>query len=120
MDTLAQKQLTIWNYVADAGVFVVSKQVMDSFAPADRELVMACAKDAAKAQIEASRKGIGVDADRSSILEMERRGVTVTTLTNDQKAAFARATRPVFDKWAQTVGGDLVRRAETAIRGARA
>jgi hypothetical protein len=38
--------------------------------------------------------------------------VTVTTLSDAEKQAFARATRPVFDKWAQTVGADLVRRAE--------
>ncbi|PWS37535.1 C4-dicarboxylate ABC transporter [Falsiroseomonas bella] len=120
MDTLAQKQLTIWNYVADAGLFVVAKQVMDSFSPADRTLIMDCARDAAKAQIAASRKGIGIDGDRSSIEEMVRRGVTVTTLDNDQKAAFGRVTRPVYDKWAQTVGTDLVRRAEAAVRGARA
>lgn len=120
MDTLAQRHLTIWNYVADAGVFVVSKQVMDSFAPADRQLVQECARDAAKAQIEASRKGIGVDADRSSLEELARRNVTVTTLSDAEKQAFARATRPVYDKWAQTVGADLVRRAEAAIRGARA
>ncbi len=120
MDTLAQRHLTVWNYVADAGVFTVAKSVMDSFAPADRQLVIDCAKDAAKAQIEASRKGIGVDADRSSLEELGRRGVTVTTLSDAEKQAFARATRPVYDKWAQTVGPDLVRRAEAAIRGARA
>ncbi len=120
MDTLAQRHLTVWNYVADAGVFVVSKQVMDSFAPADRQLVQECARDAARAQIEASRKGIGVDADRSSLEELGRRGVTVTTLSDAEKQAFARATRPVYDKWAQTVGPDLVRRAEAAVRGARA
>lgn len=120
MDTLAQRHLTVWNYVADAGVFVVSKQVMDSFAPADRQLVQECARDAARAQIAASRKGIGVDADRSSLEELGRRGVTVTTLSDAEKQAFARATRPVYDKWAQTVGADLVRRAEAAVRGARA
>jgi tripartite ATP-independent transporter DctP family solute receptor len=120
MDTLAQRHLTIWNYVADAAVFVVSKQVMESFAPADRQLVMDCAKDAARAQIEASRKGIGVDADRSSLEELARRNVTVTSLSDAEKQAFARATRPVYDKWAQTVGPELVRRAEAAIRGARA
>jgi tripartite ATP-independent transporter DctP family solute receptor len=119
MDTLAQKQLTIWNYVADAGIFVVGKQVMESLSPADRQLVTDCAKEAARAQIAASRKGIGIGGDRSSIEEMERRGVTVTVLSDADKQAFARATRPVFDKWAQTVGTDLVRRAEAAIRGAR-
>jgi TRAP-type C4-dicarboxylate transport system substrate-binding protein len=35
MDTLAQKHLTIWNYCADAAIFVASKAVMDSFAPPD-------------------------------------------------------------------------------------
>ena len=120
MDTLAQRHLTIWNYVADAGIFVVGKQVMDSFAPADRDLVRACAAEAAREQIALSRKGIGIDGDRSSLEEAARRGVTVTTLSAQEKEAFARATRPVFDKWSQTVGGDLVRRAEAAIRGARA
>ncbi|WP_372619639.1 TRAP transporter substrate-binding protein DctP [Falsiroseomonas sp.] len=120
MDTLAQKHLTIWNYVADAGIFVVGKRVLESFSPADRTLITDCAKEAAQAQIAASRKGIGIDGDRSSIEEMERRGVTVTALSDAEKQAFARATRPVFDKWAQTVGADLTRRAEAAIRGARA
>ncbi len=120
MDALAQKHLTIWNYVADAGIFVVAKQVMDSFSPADRELVRACAQQAAQEQIALCRKGIGLDSDRSSITEMERRGVTVTELDAEQKANFARVTRPVFDKWSQTVGADLTRRAEAAIRAARA
>ena len=120
MDTLAQKQLTIWNYVADAGIFVVGKQVLESFSPADRQLVTDCAKEAALAQIAGSRKGIGIGGDRSSIEEMERRGVTVTVLSDAEKQVFARATRPVFDKWARTVGPDLVSRAEAAIRAARA
>jgi tripartite ATP-independent transporter DctP family solute receptor len=120
MDTLAQRHLTIWNYVADAGIFLLSKQVMDSFTPADRELVTACAREAAEEQIVAGRKGLGADGDRSSLDELQRRNVTVTTLTDAQKQVFARATRPVFDKWAQTVGADLVRRAEAAIARARA
>jgi tripartite ATP-independent transporter DctP family solute receptor len=120
MDTLAQRHLTIWNYVADAGIFLLSKSVMDSFNAADRELVTACAREAAEEQIVAGRKGLGADGDRSSLDELARRNVTVTTLSDAEKQAFARATRPVFDKWAGNVGTDLVRRAEAAIRGARA
>ena len=119
MDTLAQRQLTIWNYVADAGIFLLSKQVMDSFTPADRDLVIACAREAAEEQIVAGRRGLGAGGDRSSLDELARRNVTVTTLTDAEKQAFARVTRPVFDKYAQTVGADLVRRAEAAIRAAR-
>ncbi len=119
MDTLAQKHLTIWNYVADAGLFVVSKPIMDSFTPADRDLVRACAVEAANAQIIASRAGLGRDGDRTSLDELTRRGVTTTTLTDAQKAAFATLTKPVYDKWAQTVGAELVRKAEAAIRTVR-
>ncbi len=120
MDTLAQRHLSIWNYVADAGIFLLSKQVMDSFTPADRDLVIACAREAAEEQIVAGRRGLGAGGDRSSLDELARRNVTVTTLSDAEKQVFATATRPVFDKWAQTVGSDLVRRAEAAIRGARA
>jgi TRAP-type transport system periplasmic protein len=79
MDTLAQKHLTIWNYVADAGVFVVAKQVMDSFAPADRDLVIACAREAAQ---EADRREPQGHRHRRRPLcarGMRRRGVTVTS-----------------------------------------
>jgi TRAP-type transport system periplasmic protein len=116
MDTLAQRHLTVWNYVADAGIFVASRQVMESFAPADRDLVVACAREAAQAQIAASRKGTGAGGDRSSFEELARRGVATVELTAEEKAAFARATRPVYDKWAQTVGAELVRKAEAAVR----
>lgn len=120
MDTLAQKYLTIWNYVADAGIFVVAKSVMDSFNAADRTLIIEAAREAARQQIAASRRGIGIDGDRSAFEECARRGVAVAELTAAEKEAFARATRPVFDKWAQTVGRPLVEKAEAAIRRATA
>lgn len=120
MDTLAQKYLTIWNYVADAGIFVVSKQVMESFAPADRELVIACAREAALKQIADTRKGTGINGDRSAFEECARRGVEVTELTPAEKTVFAQATKPVFDKWAQTVGMPLVQKAQAAVSRATA
>lgn len=120
MDTLAQKHLTIWNYVADAGIFVVGKQVMESFTPADRELVTACAREAAQKQIAESRKGIGIGGDRSAFEECARRGVAVAELTAAEKQVFAQATRPVLDKWAQTVGTALVQKAQAAVARATA
>jgi tripartite ATP-independent transporter DctP family solute receptor len=112
MDTLAQKHLTIWNYVADAGIFHVAKSVWDSFSKADQEIIAESAKEAARRQIAAARKGLGADGDRSSLDELARRNVEVTTLTLEQKRVFAEATRPVFDKWAAQVGADLVRKAQ--------
>lgn len=120
MDTLAQKHLTIWNYVADAGIFLAAKSVMEGFSQPDRDLIIACARDAAQKQIAESRKGIGIGGDRSALEECARRGVAVAELTAAEKTAFANATRPVFDKWAQTVGRPLVEKAQAAIARATA
>ena len=42
-------------------------------------------------------------------------GVTVTQLTPEQREAFVKATRPVYDKWKPTIGANLVDMAEKAI-----
>jgi TRAP-type transport system periplasmic protein len=116
METLAQKHLTVWNYVNDPLVFAVSKQVMNSFSAADQELVRDCAIEAGRYEITATRKGLGANGDRSALDELQKRGVEVVELTDAEKRAFAQATRPVFDKWAGTIGRDLVQKAEAAIR----
>jgi TRAP-type transport system periplasmic protein len=117
MDTLAQKHLTVWNYVNDPLIFALSKSVWSSFSAADQQLVRDCAEEAGRQQIALTRKGLGMDGgDRSSMDELQRRGVQAVALDAAEKRAFAQATRPVFDKWAANVGADLVRKAESAIR----
>ena len=121
MDTLAQKHLTVWNYVNDPLIFTLSRTVWNSFNDADKQLVRECAEEAGRQQIALTRRGLGLDgADDSSMQELRRRGVEVTVLTAQEKAAFARATRPVYEKWSQTVGAELVRKAEAAVRAAAA
>ncbi len=115
MDTLAQRHLTVWNYCADAGIFHVARSVWESFSRADQEIVAESAREAARRQIAAARKGIG-EGDRSSFEELARRNVAVVELSDAEKQAFARATRGVFDTWASRIGIDLVRKAEAAIR----
>jgi TRAP-type transport system periplasmic protein len=62
MDTLAQRHMTIWNYVNDALIFGLSKTVMASFTPADQELVRECAREAARNNIALARRGLGIPA----------------------------------------------------------
>ena len=115
MDALAQKHLTLWNYCADAGIVAISKQALAGFEPRDREIVVEAAREAGQAGNNAARKGLGLNGDRSSLDECARRGVEVITSTDAEKRAFAQATRAVYDKWAATVGTDLVRKAEATI-----
>ena len=53
--------------------------------------------------------------DTELLKQIASHGVTVTRLTEDQRKAFQTATKAVYDKWAQQVGRDLVKAAETAI-----
>ena len=114
MQTVGQKFVTTWGYVADPLVFVVNKEIWASWTPADQAIVRQAAIDAGKEEIAIARKGL-VEADKPVLKDIAGMGVTVTSLTPDERAAFVKATRPVYDKWKSTIGADLVAKAEQAI-----
>ncbi|WP_295002665.1 DctP family TRAP transporter solute-binding subunit [uncultured Dechloromonas sp.] len=114
LPTVGQKYLTLWHYVADPLIFVVNKQVWNSWTPADREAVRQAALQAGRENVDKARKGIAGN-DNAVLKQIEAAGVTVTQLTPAQRDAFVQATRPVYDKWAKTIGADLVKKAEAAI-----
>jgi len=114
LPTVGQKYLTLWHYVADPLIFVVNKQVWNSWTPADREAVRQAALQAGRENVEKARKGIAGN-DNAVLKQIEAAGVTVTQLNPAQRDAFVQATRPVYDKWTKTIGADLVKKAEAAI-----
>ena len=114
LDAVQQKHLTIWNYTADANIFHVATPIWNAFSAADKDVVRASAEEAAKEHTAATRKGISAP-DRSSYDELARRKVEVVILSEGEKDAFRKATRPMFDNWAGQIGADLAKAAETAI-----
>ncbi|AVS82456.1 C4-dicarboxylate ABC transporter [Paracidovorax avenae] len=112
--TVAQKYVTIWGYMNDPLIFVVNKDIWNSWTPADREIVRQAAIDAGKEEITIARKGM-VEADKPLLKEIAGHGVTVTQLTPEERQAFVQATRPVFEKWKGQIGADLVNAAEKAV-----
>ncbi|QNP57921.1 DctP family TRAP transporter solute-binding subunit [Paenacidovorax monticola] len=114
LHTVAQKHITMWGYMNDPLIFVVNKDIWNSWTPADREAVKQAAIDAGKEQIAIARKGM-VEADKPLLKDINANGVTVTQLSPTEREAFVKATRPVFDKWKGQIGADLVGQAEKAI-----
>lgn len=114
MHTVGQKFVTTWGYVADPLIFVVNKDVWNSWTPADREIVRQAAVEAGQQEIALARKGL-VEADKPLLKEVAGMGVTVTNLTPAERDAFVKATRPVYEKWKGTIGADLVNQAEKDI-----
>ncbi len=114
LHTVAQKHITMWGYMNDPLVFVVNKEVWNSWTPADREAVKQAAIEAGREEIAIARKGV-IEADKPLLKQIGDLGVTVTQLSPAEREAFVKATRPVYDKWKGQIGADLVQAAEKAI-----
>ena len=114
MQNVGQKFVTAWGYVADPLIFVVNKDIWNSWTPADQAIVRQAALDAGKQEIAIARKGL-TEADKPAFKDIAAMGVNVTFLTPEEREVFVKATRPVYDKWKNTVGAALVKEAEDAI-----
>ena len=114
MQTIGQKNVTLWGYVADPLIFVVNKEVWASWTPEDRNIVKEAALEAGRQEIQIARKGL-IAPDLSAITEVEKLGVNVVTLTPAEREQFVKATRKVYQKWSKSVGQDLVNKAEKAV-----
>ena len=102
---LNQKHLTLWNYIADAGLFIAKKEVWENWTPEDRTLVREAAVQAA--------------AEFTTLTALASHGGQVVTTEQTDVEAFRKATRPVYEKWTQTVGDDLARKAEEVVAKSR-
>jgi len=111
LDTLGVRQLMLWGAVAECAVFAANKAAWDGWTVEQR----AVARDAA---LEAARglPALARAENDAALIELRKRGMTVTRLTATGRAAFAAAARGVYDKWAAVAGPDLVRAAEAAVR----
>jgi len=114
LHTVAQKHITMWGYVADPLIFVVNKDIWASWTEADRAIVKQAAIDAGKQEIAIARKGLA-EADRPLLKDIAGQGVTITQLSPQERDAFVKVTRPVYDKWKNQIGVNLVNAAEKSI-----
>ena len=110
--------ITVWHYVIDPLMLTVNNQVLASFTPEDQEIVKMAATQAAKEQLAVVRKGL-IAPDLSAFDILKENGMEVTFLSDEAKAAFKEKTAPVRDKWTETVGPDLVKKADAAIKSSR-
>ena len=114
LQTVGQKYVTTWGYMADPLVFVVNKDIWATWSKADQDIVRQAAVDAGKQEIVIARKGL-VEPGKPLLKDIAGMGVTVTQLTPEQREAFVKVTRPVYEKWKPTVGVNLVEMAEKAV-----
>ena len=81
-----QKYLTMWNYSYENDLFIANTEIWESLNENTRQLLTECAKEAC----EWGRDTL--EAEEAELLKgFEENGMTITYLTDEQKAAFADA-----------------------------
>ncbi len=103
-----QKHLALTNHQFQMTPFVMSKRSWDKLSDADKKAVQEAAAEATALQRKLSQ-----EADDKLLAELKAKGVQVTT---PDKAAFAKATAEVDDKWMAGPIGPYVKKVIAAAR----
>ena len=110
------KYMTSWNYAIDPIILGVSKMVWDTFDQKDKDAISKVAQEVVKWQKNGAREGL--EGSTAAFDNLRNNGMEVTILTPDQIKVFKDKTKPVFDKWVNEVGPELVKMAEKDIQKA--
>lgn len=103
-----QKHLALTNHQFQMTPFLMSKRTWDRLSDADKKAVQEAAAEATTLQ-----RKLSAEADDKLLADLKAKGVQVTTV---DKAAFAKATEKVDDKWLATPIGPYLKK---VIAGAR-
>jgi len=103
-----QKYLALTNHQFQMTPFLMSKRSWDKLSDADRKAVREAADEATALQRKLSR-----EADEKLLADLKAKGVQVTTV---DKAAFAKATASVDDKWLASPIGRYLKKVIAAAR----
>ena len=103
-----QKHLAMTNHQFQMTPFLISKRSWDRLSAADRKAVQEAADEATALQRKLSK-----EADDKLLGELKAKGMEVTTI---DKAAFAKATKAVDDKWLASPIGPYVKQVIAAAR----
>lgn len=120
------KYATFWNYLVDPLIIYWNKQQWEAFPQDVKAGIARAAKEAGRFETALCRAGL--DGETSlNILKNEfgyeiavpdpvgfltEKGMTVNFLSDDQVAAFEKATQPIYEKWIEEIGRDVYEKAK--------
>lgn len=99
-----QDYLTLWNYSYDPLVLGINKELYDSMSDEDKALFDRLGKEAADYQKQLAR-----EKEAQQLSELEEKGMKVNKLTEEQVQAFKDASQPIYDKYKDIWGEDLLK-----------
>lgn len=115
---LAHKYVTLWHYTVDPLILGVSAKTWANLSPEDRSIVRKAGADVMAEQKKEAREGLEEAMTLVNTLKSIY-GMEVVHLSPADLKAFRDKVRPVYTKWTEEVGAELVRSAERIVERAR-
>lgn len=123
------KHATMWNYLVDPLIIYWNQQDWNGFPEEIKAAIMEAAKEAGRFETALSRAGLDGEVSLNILKDefnyamevpdpiafLKSKGMEVHMLTDEERAAFAEATRPIYDKWVEEIGPDLYEKAKADI-----
>jgi TRAP-type transport system periplasmic protein len=109
-----QKYITVWHYAIDPVILAISAKTWGGLSPEDRTLVRRVGEEVMALQKMESREGAEGAMTVLDILQ-KLYGMEGVQLAPDDVKAFREKTRPVYTKWVEEIGAELVRVAENIV-----
>lgn len=98
-----QDYVTMWNYLYDALIFTIHKDVWDNLSPEYQQIVSDSAEAAMAWQIKINR-----EENQALLAQLEGKGLEPVLLTDEQISEFRSATRSVWDRMRDTFGSEIM------------
>jgi len=112
------KYITLWRYSIDPIILAVNARTWASFSRDDQNTVRKVGEVIMGLQKDEAREAPVRPAKLVELLQ-DMYGMEVTDPSASELDAFRRRTRPVYDKWAEKIGRDLVKSVEKIVQDSK-
>lgn len=123
------KYATMWNYLVDPLIIYWNQREWNAFPKDIQAAILEAAQEAGRFETALCRAGLDGDASLNILKDefnytmevpdpiafMESKGMEVHMLTPEEREAFTKATRPVYDKWIKEIGPEVYEKAKADI-----
>lgn len=120
------KYVSFWNYLVDPLVIYWNKKQWDAFPKEIQEGIASAAREAARFEKALCRAGLDGETSLNILKNefghtmkipepikfLESKGMKVTSLSDEERNAFIKATKPLYDKWIPKIGKDVYEKAQ--------
>ncbi|UZP68771.1 TRAP transporter substrate-binding protein [Desulfovibrio mangrovi] len=104
--------LTMVNSLYSPHLVMISKRFLDSLSAEDKKIILDSFEESKLYERKLIREG-----EKEIMAKLADKGVTVYTLTPEERARWAEATAGVYQEFEQRIGKDLIERAKATIAG---